>query len=143
MANQPTCGQGLAEHSVLPGQLGELTASLAEILELHTTALDLKDENSKKEYHAYMDLVKKNRQAAATLQEIAREMAGYRDLPMGRHDPRAMSAPAVIQALRRFVKLEQELLALLQTRLEQDQQMLVEMSAASLIAEGDKASAGG
>ena len=41
MKNEPTCGQGLAEHSVLPAKVGELIASLAEILEFHTKALDL------------------------------------------------------------------------------------------------------
>jgi len=41
MKNQQTCGPGLAEHSVLPAKVGELIASLAEILELHMKALDL------------------------------------------------------------------------------------------------------
>jgi len=35
MANPRTCGQGLAEHSPLPAKLGELTATVAEILERH------------------------------------------------------------------------------------------------------------
>jgi hypothetical protein len=33
MEHQPTCGKGLAESSVLPAKLGELTASMAESLE--------------------------------------------------------------------------------------------------------------
>jgi hypothetical protein len=32
MASQPTCGKGLAEHSVLPAKLGEWTAAVAENL---------------------------------------------------------------------------------------------------------------
>jgi hypothetical protein len=125
--NRRTCGQGLAENSILPAKLGELTASVAEILELHTRALDLADENSRSEYTAYRELAKKHRNLAAQLQEIARQMAGYRDLPMGRHDPTAMSAPEAVEAFKTFVGLEQDLSALVETRLEQDRQMVAEM----------------
>src|SRR5688572_3225526 len=128
MENQPTCGRGLAEHAVLPAKLGELIGALAENLETHMKALDLKDENSRKEYDAYRELATDHRKIATALQATARQMAGYRDLPMGRHDQKAMSAPNVREAFEKFVRLEQELLALLQGRLEQDRRMLVEMA---------------
>jgi hypothetical protein len=35
MEDQRTCGKGLAEHSALPAKLGELTAAMAENLEIH------------------------------------------------------------------------------------------------------------
>lgn len=127
MEDQPTCGKGLAEHSVLPAKLGELTAAVAEILEIHRKALDLSDENSKKEDEAYQELAQQHRQIAAQLQATARQMAGYRDLPMGRHDPKAMAAPEAREAFETFVRLEQELLALLQKRVAQDGKMLIEM----------------
>ena len=127
MANSRTCGQGLAEHAALPAKLGELTAAVADILEHHMEALDLTDENSKREHDAYRDLARKHRSVANQLQETAMQMAGYRDLPMGRHDMKAMASPEVIEAFEKFVRIEQELLALLQARLEQDRQMLVEM----------------
>jgi hypothetical protein len=57
-------------------------------------------------------------------------MAGYRDLPMGRHDEKAMTAPVNAEAFEKFVTLEQELLALLQQRLARDQSMLGEMRGA-------------
>ena len=41
-----------------------------------------------------------------------------------------MSAPKVLEAFEKFVKLEQELLALLQRRVEQDWTMLTEMGGA-------------
>jgi hypothetical protein len=127
MANEPTCGLGLAEHSVLPARLGELIALVSEVLELHMKALDLRDENSKREYEAYLDLARKHRKAATQLQAIARQMAGYRDLPMGRHDPEAMSAPEVVEAFERFVSAEEEALMLLQSRMQEDRQLLAEM----------------
>jgi hypothetical protein len=126
MADQPTCGQGLAEHSVLPAKLGELSGAVANILERHMKALDLTDQNSRQEYEAYRDLVTKHQQVATRLQEIARQMAGYRNLPMGRHDQKAMSALATLEVFKKFVQQEQELLGLLQSRVEQDRQMLSE-----------------
>jgi hypothetical protein len=119
---------GLAEHAVLPAKLGELIGALAQNLETHMKALDLKDENSRKEHDAYRELAAKHRKIATELQATARQMAGYRDLPMGGHDQKAMSAPNVREAFEKFVRLEQELLALLQKKLEQDRRMLVEMA---------------
>jgi hypothetical protein len=130
MEDQPTCGKGLAENSILPGKLGELTASMAENLEIHMKALDLKDENAKKEHAAYLKLAKEYRKIAAQLQATGEDMAGYRDLPMGRHDQKAMASPKVVEAFENFVRVEQELLTLLQERLGQDQQMLVVMDRA-------------
>jgi hypothetical protein len=128
--SQPTCGDGLAEHSVLPGKMGELVAAMAENLELHMKALDVTDENSKKEYDAYLQLAGEHRKIATQLQAIAKQMSAYRDLPMGRHDYKTMSAPEVRESFKKFVKLEQALLALLQSRVEQDQRMLTEMGGA-------------
>jgi hypothetical protein len=54
-------------------------------------------------------------------------MAGYHDLPMGKHDPEAMSSPRVVAAFERYVKVEEELLALLQELVEQDQTILADM----------------
>jgi hypothetical protein len=53
---QPTCGQGLVEHSPLPAKLGELAAAVAAQLELHMTALDLNDERARAEHSAYQSL---------------------------------------------------------------------------------------
>jgi hypothetical protein len=87
----------------------------------------LNDENSRKEHEAYLELSQKHRQIAAELRATAERMAGYRDMPMGRHDQRAMSAPGPLEAFGTFVKLEQELLALLQEKLGKDRKMLTEM----------------
>jgi hypothetical protein len=127
MAEQPTCGRGLAENSPLPAKLGELTASLAENLEVHLRALDLDDEHARRERGAYEQLAARYRDVAARLEATSRAMAGYRDLPMARHDQEAMSSPEVAEAFERFVDLKQELLALLQGEVERDRRMLAEM----------------
>lgn len=62
MDAEPTCGKGLAENSVLPAKLGELMASVGGILETHMKALDLSDENSRKEQDAYRQLVEEHRE---------------------------------------------------------------------------------
>jgi len=41
VAEHETCGKGLAAHSSLPAKLGDLTDAVADVLEIHTTALDL------------------------------------------------------------------------------------------------------
>jgi hypothetical protein len=127
MQGQRTCGQGLAENSVLPAKLGELIAALAENLEVHMKALDPKDKNARKEHDAYRKLATELRRIGDELEAIAAEMARYRDLPMGRHDEKAMSAPPVRTAFEKFVTLEQDLGALFQKKVEQDRPMLSAM----------------
>jgi hypothetical protein len=82
MNTEMTCGQGLAHHSQLPAAMGDVLAGRATNLELHMTALDLSDENARKEQAAYSELAAVHRTVADRLQVIARQMAGYRNLPM-------------------------------------------------------------
>lgn len=131
MADQATCGQGLAAHSTLPTKLGELTAAVAEVLELHTKALDLADENARQEQRAYLKLVEQHRQIAERLLATGDEMAGHRDLPMASHDPTMLSSPEAVDAFASLVRVEQELLALLQQRVGEDRAMLSEMGRVS------------
>ena len=122
--DQPTCGKGLAENSILPAKLSNLIAAMAGNLAVHMKALDLTDSNSQAEYNAYEHLVKQLRQIAVELQWTANEMAGYRDLPMGRHDEIAMTQPEVREIFENFVKQKQELLSLLEGTAERDNQLL-------------------
>ena len=125
--DEQTCGQGLVEHSVLPAQLAEVTEAMADNLMAHMQALELDDEAARQEHAVYLRLAEEQRQTAARLRAVAAEMAAARDLPMGRHDRQAMTSPEVANAFQRFVKDKQELLALLQRMVEQDQRMLAEM----------------
>ena len=127
MAEGPTCGQGLAANSSLPAKLGELTAAVAGILEVHTGALDPADERARREREVYLRLVERHRRTAAELAATGRDMAAQRDLPMGAHDMRVMSSPQAVAAFERVVEAERELLALLQERLHADEQMLAGM----------------
>jgi hypothetical protein len=122
--DQPTCGKGLAAHSALPAKLAELEDALAENLERHQKTLDLSDSNSRRELDAYVSLAGQHRSIASQLRATAREMTGYRDLPMGRHNEQALADPQLMDAFAKFVRVEQELLAQLQRAVERDQQML-------------------
>jgi hypothetical protein len=55
-------------------------------------------------------------------------MAGYRDLPTARHDPPKMAAPKVVAGFANFVRLENELLALLRQSIERDRTLLATMT---------------
>jgi hypothetical protein len=127
MEERPTCGQGLAGNSILPGKLGELAAAMAENLEVHMRALDVNDPNARQEYEVYLQLANEQRETAARLQATANEMAGVRDLPMGRHNFNATSNSQALEAFEKYVKIKRELLALLQQASEQDQTMLSQM----------------
>lgn len=126
---QPTCGKGLAENSVLPAKMGGLLEAMVENLEAHRKSLDLTDQNSRQEYEAYESLVKAYRQIAVELQSTAQEMAGYRNLPMGRHDERAMTHPRVRDSFEKFVQRKRELLDLLTQTAERDNKLLEVMRA--------------
>jgi hypothetical protein len=127
MDEQPTCGQGVAEHSVLPARLAEVADAMAANLEVHTKALDPDDEAARQEHAVYLTLARAYRQAAAQLRVIAEDMAAQRELPMGRHDEKVLVSPEVVETFQRFVTAKHELLALLQQLLDQDRRMLAEM----------------
>jgi hypothetical protein len=131
MEEQPSCGRGLAERSALPAKLGELVAAVADNLEAHLVALDLTDENAKDEHEAYVTLAREHRKASDQLQATARRMAGYRDLPMGKHDAMGMRNPKIAAAFANFARLEQDLLTFLQRAVERDQRMLAGIHQAS------------
>jgi hypothetical protein len=100
---------------------------MASNLQVHLQALELDDEPAREEHAVYLRLAEEQRQAAARLRAVANEMAGARDLPMGRHDTKTMASPEVGDAFQRFVRAKQELLALLQGMVEQDRRLLAEM----------------
>jgi len=131
MADAPTCGQGLAEHAAIPAALGRLMAAMADTLEIHTNALDLEDDDARREDDAYHRLIAAHRPLADALEATAEQMAGYRALPMGRHDRRALASPEAIGAFERFVAAERELEALLHGRLEAHEAMLRAMARAA------------
>jgi hypothetical protein len=130
MADDRTCGKGLAEHSAVPAKIADLIAALGENLELHRKTLELSDEKSRREHDVYQALATAYAEIASRLAETARRMAGHRDLPVGRHDPDRLAAAPVRQAFVRYVAREQELLALLEEHLERDQSLLAELTPA-------------
>ena len=129
MEERPTCGQGLAGNSILPGKLAELAAAMAENLEVHMLALDVNDPPARQEYQVYLQLANEQRETAARLLATANEMAGSRDLPMGRHDFSNASNSKALEAFEKYVKIEHELLALLQQTSGEDLKLLDQMRA--------------
>ena len=117
MADKSVGGKALAGDSLLPAKLSALMASVAENLELHMKALDLKDANARRENKAYAKLAKEHRNISASLQAIAREMAGYRDLATGKHHEDALSDPKILAAFEKFMRAERELIILLKKRM--------------------------
>ena len=77
-----------------------------------------------------LPLAEEHRALGERLRALGADMAGQRNLPMGRHDFRVMGSPPAVAAFQRFVEVERELLDMLQQRFPQDQHMLAQMRAA-------------
>ena len=122
-----TCGKGLAASSDMPERFAQVMAAMAGVLDVHMEALDLEDDASRQEYEAYRSVSTQLVQIASQLDASAREMAAYRELPLGRHDMEAMNRPRVRQRFDAFVRRKQDLLTLLQESIESDRHMLGEM----------------
>jgi hypothetical protein len=126
-AGPPTCGKGLAARSVLPGRIADLLAAMAYNLEAHIPTLDGTDPAAQEELGAYTALARQFREVSGRTAAIAGEMAGYRDLPMARHDPGALTDPRIAHAFEAFISRERDLAALLQQQADQDRRILVQM----------------
>jgi uncharacterized protein YfiM (DUF2279 family) len=124
MDDQPTCGQGLVEHSKLPLALARLFDHSAENLEVHGDTLDLTDEHARTELDIWTRVAAQHRSSAAQLRATGELMAQYGDLPMARHVAEALSSSLVVAAFEEFVADEQAVAALLAASLERDQAML-------------------
>jgi hypothetical protein len=127
VADQPTCGQGLAQNAVVPAGLAAVAGGLARNLEVHMNALDLDDPPAAEEHAVYERLAALLRRAEGDLDTAAAEMARARDLPMGRHDMAAMTSPEVLDAFERHGAAEEALHALLGERRAALTQMLEQM----------------
>jgi hypothetical protein len=129
MAEEQTCGRGLAEHAALPAALAVVTEAMADNLQVHMKALDLDDDPARQEHSVYLRLAEEQRQAAARLRAVGQEMAAARDLPMGVHDTQAMTSPEVAEAFRRLVAAKEDLAAVLRRMLDEDRRMLAGLDA--------------
>jgi len=94
-------------------------------------ALTDNDASSRAARDAYQSHVKGQLRIATALDAIAKEMTGYRDLPMAPHDLHAMTDGRQLASFERFVHEKQELLALLQGTAEKDAQRLAAMRSTS------------
>jgi hypothetical protein len=127
MIEERTCGKGLAERAGLPEKLAALTQAMAEVLAFHQGSLDLTDETARKELQAYVRLGAEYRMITSLLNGAAGAMAGYRDLPMGRHDVRKLASFENAEIFGRFVRAERDLSDFLQGAIERDETMLEQM----------------
>jgi hypothetical protein len=119
-------------NAALPTKLADVMGAVERVLETHTKALDLEDDDAKQEYDAYIKLVEHHRRLADELRALGEQMSSYRDLPMGRHDVEILSGPEAVDAFATLVNLEQELLSLLEQRLEEHRPLLNEMRRARM-----------
>jgi uncharacterized protein YndB with AHSA1/START domain len=123
---QPSCGAGLAQHATIPAKIAPMFAALADTLEAHRAMIVLDGPGGRLEDDAYRKLAASYRELAAQVEKVAQQMASYRDLPPCPHDEKAFG-PAQLEAFRRFVGAEAQLLELLSRAAERDEAMLASM----------------
>jgi hypothetical protein len=119
-----TCGKGLAASARVPSAMGEMIGAMAGVMDGHTLALDLTDPDARAEYVAYASLEARQRLAASLLRGIAEEMAGYEDLPMGRHDMDVLMSQDLTETFQNLVEAEKRLLHVLTETLAEHEAML-------------------
>ena len=124
MTEEPTCGQGLAEHAVLPQLIAAVMDAVADNLIAHLPMLVASDEDTQRERRIYEQLSRRHREAAAMLRAIAMEMAERRDMRMGQHDLEAMSRDEVRNALEEMIGAEGQLLTWLEQQMAEHQAMV-------------------
>ena len=122
--DEPTCGKGLAEHSVIPGKLGELIDGLAANLECHMPSLPETDAMARHEKAAYARIAAQHREIAKRLRAVAEDMAGCRAMPMGAHDEQALMDPRAVTAFEQYIATLRQVVATLQASLAADEQLL-------------------
>ena len=125
----PTCGKGIAGHSPNPRAMAEVAAAMANLFATHMKALDLQDENGRREHDAYNSLAGAYAAASQRLSNLATEAEGYRTLPMASHDMAFMTGAEPLAAFERVVAARRALRELLQDGVQQDQAMLAQMRA--------------
>ena len=126
MSEQQTCGQGLAQNAALPANIADLFGAVAEILEVHLTALDPAHKPSRPEFDAYVGLATAHREIESRLRALALQMEAYRDLPMAEHDMDVMTSPKTAETFHRLIAQEEAVAALLKSRHDRYRQMLSE-----------------
>ena len=95
------------------------------------TALDLTDAAARAEHDAYAEVAAAYHRIAETLAAVADQMAGSRGLPMGRHDPQALTGEAARDAFAEYVDIKRELHTMLDAAADLDQRMLDAYNGAS------------
>jgi hypothetical protein len=127
MAEEQTCGKGVAANAVTPERMGRMLEATAAVLENHIRALSADDPNGRLEIEAYERLVREHRAAANGLATLAEIMRSYRDLPPAPHDMAPLMDAASVETLAGLVQAQRDLGELMQQRAAEYGAMLGQM----------------
>jgi hypothetical protein len=127
MDEAQTCGKGLAERSILPASFATFVGALAALLTQHEKSIAGDDPNSARERDAYRSLAERYRNVSRELGSVAKEMAGYRSLPMAPHNVSVLISAENAGAFEHVVAAERDIARLLSAMLPRDEEMLRSM----------------
>lgn len=126
MAEEATCGIGMAANAALPTRMAAVAAAMADVLTRHTDSLDPDEAAGAAEREAWLTIAAEQRQLAVRLTAAADRMEAQAGLPMAAHDMAALTAPEASEAFAHFVHAQQRLNELLTEQLVEYQAMLAE-----------------
>lgn len=126
MADEPTCGTGMAANAVLPTRMAEVAASLADVLTQHTESLNPEEPAAAAEREAWLTIAAEHRQLASRLTAAADRMEAQHDLPPADHDMSVLTSAEGLSAFEHFVTAQERLRDLLTTQLVEYRSMLAD-----------------
>ena len=124
MAEEATCGTGMAASAVLPTRMSAVVAAMADMLTRHTDSLDPNDPDAEAEREAWLAIAAEQRQLAGRLAAAADRMEAQRGLPEAHHDVAELSAPDAVAAFEHYVHAQEQLSTLLTQQLVEYRAML-------------------
>jgi hypothetical protein len=122
-----SCGQHMAETAVLPSKMHELMTAVADMAEAHAAFMAANAKGNKDaiaEADGMKMIAKDHRELATMMGKTAEHMTAAAKWPNAPHDMNKMMAdPKIMDAMKRVMKNEKEMIALMQTHQSQMEQM--------------------
>lgn len=124
MADEATCGTGMASNAILPTRMAEVMAALADVVTRHTESLDSDEVAGAAESEAWLAIATEHRQLARQLSAAADHMESQQDLPVANHDMSVLTSENAMSALEHYVAAQERLSELLRQQLSEFRTML-------------------
>lgn len=126
MADENTCGTGMAANAILPTRMAGVAAAMADVLTRHTDSLDPDEPAGEAERDAWLAIAAEHRRIASHLSAAADQMEAQNALPLASHDMSVLTSGDAVSAFEHFVHAQEQLSELLTEQLVEYRAMLAD-----------------